>query len=105
LKKTQRRLQPVPSGFRGRPATHSGSPTASHAWELQARLQDLNERILRWADDTDTPADLVCECVDPQCFSVVTVTPAAYRKLTARGEFLLSPGHVGGLPTVLERVS
>jgi hypothetical protein len=68
-------------------------------WNLQDRLRELNDRILGWAEDTRTPADLVCECVDPTCFSVVTVSPDTYRELRRQGAFLVTPGHSEGVET------
>lgn len=60
---------------------------------LDERIRVLNNRILEWAETPHEPADLVCECSDPRCYSVVTITPAAYRKLRDDGRDLCAPGH------------
>lgn len=72
----------------GPPRTAGPPPDVS----LGDRISILNARILEWVEASDEPADLVCECSDPRCFSVVTTTPAAYRRIRDEGGHLSAPG-------------
>jgi len=56
--------------------------------EVNDRIQDVSER------QPGSMGELLCECGDPLCGEVLTVTPAAYvRARETEGQFLFSNCH------------
>jgi len=58
-------------------------------------VREVNERIrLLQGSGSYAELDFVCECGDPHCFAVMTMTIADYERVRAlRGAHVVLPGH------------
>jgi hypothetical protein len=64
--------------------------------ENEATFRDANEQIQARARELEfpEPVPFLCECGDPDCHEIISVSPDAYADVRTRStQFLVAPGH------------